>query len=575
MDITKREPETAMRDQKTNSSKQIRKYILTCMILVPLVPMVVILAIGYFYFTSALTSTSTATMRRIAEDHRQMIEAFLMERKTDLEFVLYTHSFDDLRRQERLGAVFENLLRKSNAFADLGLFDENGLHVAYRGPYHLAGKVYKEAVWFREALEKGHYISDVFLGYRNIPHFIVAVSREVDGRKMVIRATIDTVMFNDLVKNVRIGKTGEAYLLNREGILQTERRSGGSLMEKDPEIDTPLVPHPGIQTLVKTGLTGQDYLYATIWMNDQKWELVVRQDKAEVFKALQTTVYLVVLAVVLGGGVIVATAVYLAERIVVRIQKADMDKGHLQNQLVRAGRLAELGEMAAGFAHEINNPLQIIKSEHALIETILEDLKQKQVLTESEDMADLEDSIKQIVLQVNRCAEITHSILKFGRKNKAEIQKVALDQFIPEITKMVQKKAQVQGITVQQHIADDTPQVYGDPAQLQQVLLNLCNNAIDAIYARHGSSGGYLHVEAGPDPDNMIWIKVADNGCGIDEENLQKVFSPFFTTKPVGEGTGLGLSICYGIIAGMGGKMEVSSKSGEGTTFYVRLPTTG
>lgn len=236
-----------MRDRKTNSSRQIRKYILTCMILVPFVPLVVILAIGYVYFTAALTSTSTATMRRIADDHRQMIEAFLMERQTDLEFVLYTNRFDELRQQERLDAVFENLLRKSNAFADLGLFDENGLHVAYRGPHHLAGKIYKDTVWFREALQKGHSTSDVFLGYRNIPHFIVAVSREVDGKKMVIRATIDTVMFNDLVKNVRIGKTGEAYILNRDGILQTERRSGGNLMEKDPEVANPLVPHACIR----------------------------------------------------------------------------------------------------------------------------------------------------------------------------------------------------------------------------------------------------------------------------------------------------------------------------------------
>ena len=389
---------------------------------------------------------------------------------------------------------------------------------------------------------------------------------------MVIRATIDTLMFNDLVKNVRIGKTGEAYILNRDGILQTERRSGGNLMEKDPEVANPLVPHAGIRTFIKTGLTGQDYLYATVWMMDDKWQLVVRQEKAEVFKALQTTVYLVVLAALLGGVIILATAIYLAERVVVRINKADIEKGHLQSQLVRAGRLAELGEMAAGFAHEINNPLQIIKSEHALIETILEDLKQKQVLNESEDVTDLEDSFKQIALQVNRCSEITHSILKFGRKNKTEMQNVALDQFIPEITKMVQKKAQVQGIIVEQHIAEDTPRVYGDPSQLQQVLLNLCNNAIDAIITRHGSAGGFLYVEAGPDADNMIRIKVADNGCGIDEENLQKVFSPFFTTKPVGEGTGLGLSICYGIIAGMGGKMEVSSKPGEGTIFYVRLP---
>ncbi len=561
-----------MHEHVINNYKKIKKYVLICMILVPFIPILVMLAIGYFYFSSALTSTSTATMRRIADDHRQMIEAFLSERKSDLELILYTHDFKRLQRQELLDDIFENLLRKSDAFADLGIFDEHGIHVAYRGPYRLAGKLYRNAAWFKEAVEKGHYISDVFLGYRNIPHFIIAVSREEEGRKIVIRATIDTLTFCDLVGNVRVGKTGEAYILNREGILQTRRRSGGNLMEPGQDAADLPEPHPGIRTFLKSSLGGQDYMYATTWMSGQKWQLVVRQEKSEVFKFLKTTVYLVILSALLGGGAIVATAVFLAERIVQRIKDADMQKERLQDQLVRAGRLAELGEMAAGFAHEINNPLQIIKSEQALIETILEDFKQQQSLSESDDMADFEDSIKQITLQVNRCSEITHSILKFGRKNEPEVQKVSLNQFIPEIIKLVQKKAQVQGITVRQQIADHTPAVACDPTQLQQVLLNLCNNAIDAIYVRHGSAGGNLGVTAAPTEKNMVLIQVTDNGCGVDDENLKKIFSPFFTTKPVGQGTGLGLSICFGIVTAMGGKMEVDSKPGEGTTFSVQLP---
>ena len=564
-----------MRERVINNYIKIKKSVLISMILVPFIPMLVILAIGYFYFSAALTTTSTATMRRIADDHRQMIEAFLSERISDLELILFTHDFERLHRQELLDEIFENLLRKSDAFADLGIFDAQGIHVAYHGPFRLAGKVYRDADWFREALEKGHYISDVFLGYRNIPHFIIAVSREDKGQKIVIRATIDTITFCDLVGNVRVGKTGEAYILNREGVLQTQRRSGGNLMEPDQDAADLLGSHTGIRTFLKSSLNGQDYLYATTWMIGQKWQLVVRQEKGEVFTALKTTVYLVILAVVLGGGAIVATAVFLAERIVQRIKEADIQKERLQEQLVRAGRLAELGEMAAGFAHEINNPLQIIKSEQALIETILEDFKQQQSLSESDDMADFEDSIKQIGLQVNRCSEITHSILKFGRKNESEVQPVLLDKFIPEIIKIVQKKAQVQGVTVQQKITDPTPAVACDPTQLQQVLLNLCNNAIDAIYARHGSAGGKLVVEAGPTENNMVLIKVTDDGCGVDDDNLKKIFSPFFTTKPVGQGTGLGLSICFGIVTAMGGKMEVDSKPGEGTTFSVQLPMAG
>jgi two-component system NtrC family sensor kinase len=117
--------------------------------------------------------------------------------------------------------------------------------------------------------------------------------------------------------------------------------------------------------------------------------------------------------------------------------------------------------------------------------------------------------------------------------------------------------------------------VRADPAQLQQVLINLLNNAMDAIIDRRGTSGGRLSVAVRLTDLGEVKIEVVDNGSGIRPENLEKVFSPFFTTKPVGKGTGLGLSVCYGIVNGMGGSMEVASELGKGTTFTVRLPLAG
>jgi two-component system NtrC family sensor kinase len=228
--------------------------------------------------------------------------------------------------------------------------------------------------------------------------------------------------------------------------------------------------------------------------------------------------------------------------------------------------------MAAGFAHEINNPLQIIKSEQMLIETLMEEMKEEETLKESENLADVEDSLAQIRLQIDRCAKITHAILKFGRQGESSVKDLRLEEFIPEITAMVSKKASVNGIALEENVAEGTPIIHIDPAQLQQVLLNLFNNAMDAIGERHGSSGGALRVETGAGENGQAVIRVQDNGAGISPENLQKVFRPFFTTKPVGQGTGLGLSVCYGIINSMGGTMEVNSEKGVGTTFVIRLP---
>jgi len=558
---------------KQNPYAGLKKTILASMILVPLVPFVLALGIGNYYFTGSLENNTIASIQRIVQDHRQMIESFLMERKADLDFILDAYTFEDLSGSDKLRQTFKNLQKESHAFADLGIFDENGLHVAYHGPYQLSGKVYDQAPWFKAVMKNGFYISNVFLGYRQVPHFVIAVARVNQGRQWVIRATIDTQIFNDLVKKVRIGKTGEAYLLDAKGVFQTERRSGGSLMSKDPDRSKYGPVHDGIKTFIGSDAHGETFLYATTWLKDKTWLLVVRQEKADAFKALRQASYLIFLISVLGGSTIVAVAFFLTGRIIHRMESMDQEKNQMGEQLIHAGRLAEIGEMASGFAHEINNPLQIIKSEYALIDMIFSDLKEKGEIKESEDLAELEDSIDQIKVQVDRCADITQAILQFGRKGEPATKDIDLRTFIPEVTGMVNNKAGVHGIVIEQEIPDQTSEVHGDTRHLQQVLVNLLNNAIDAVIARYGSSGGAIRVESGPAENGYVEIKIRDNGSGISSENLKKLFTPFFTTKPVGKGTGLGLSVCYGIIDKMGGSMSVDSQENIGTTFTIRLPS--
>jgi two-component system, NtrC family, sensor kinase len=551
---------------------KLRRLILAIMILVPSAPFIIVLAIGYYYFTTSLENSAIASLNRIVGDHRQMIESFLRERKADLGFVISSYRFEELSDPQTLYGVFKNLQEKSATFVDLGIFNEEGIHVAYHGPYRLVGKDYSQEDWFRQVMKKGYYVSDIFLGYRRIPHFIIALCREEAGRSWVIRATIDTYMFTDLVEKVRIGKTGEAYILNAEGVFQTARRSGGELMEvDDTQIVTP-APEAQIRTFVKKNAKGEDYLYATTRLRDKDWMLVVRQEEADAFSALRSASYMIILVSLIGAGLIVVVAFYLTGQIIRRMERIDQEKDRLGRQLVRATQLAELGQMAAGFAHEINNPLQIMKSEQTLIDTIFSDLKGRGEVQESEDLREIEDSMAQIKLQIDRCAKITQAILKFGRKSEGTAKDVDLVGFIPEVTAMISKKASVSGIALKEEVAVNTPAVHVDSSQLNQVLINLLNNAIDAIVEKHGAEGGALTVSAGPDMDGKVFISVNDNGSGISPEDLKKIFTPFFTTKPVGQGTGLGLSVCLGIIDSMGGVMEVSSEKGVGTTFIIHLP---
>ena len=561
--------------QEAQKSYKLKRFILVNMIIVPFIPFMMAIGVSFYYFTTSLENNTEASMKRIVFDHRNMIESFLVERKADLEFVTNAFPYDEINHQQSIDSIFENLKKQSGAFIDLGLFDPQGLHVRYSGKYELQGKTYADEFWFKQVMQNGSYISDIFLGYRRIPHFVVAIRHGSGENTWVLRATIDTLYFDRMISQVRIGKTGEAYILNKEGISQSERRSSNiQVMEKDPEFVDLSKSEELIHTFIKTDSSGIKYLYATTWLKDKEWMLVVRQEKKDAYRFLYTAAYINLVIMIIGLAVIIVAATFITARILKQIEKLGREKKNLGNQLIRAAQLAEIGEMAAGFAHEINNPLQIIKSEHAMIESILEDISGTIDGVEKQNINEIEDSLSQIKLQVNRCSEITHAILRFGRKNEIRQQVLNPCRIIPEIVHMIEKKAEVNGIEIMQYFSEYTPKFMGDASQFQQVMLNLFNNAMDAVIERHGSKGGMLKIETGIKDDKFLTIKITDNGTGISRENLSKIFSPFFTTKPVGKGTGLGLSVCYGIIESFGGTMEVKSEDKTGTAFIIILPAT-
>jgi two-component system NtrC family sensor kinase len=405
-----------------------------------------------------------------------------------------------------------------------------------------------------------------------VPHFIIPTTKNKHGRTWVLRATIDTYLFSEMVRKVRIGKSGEAYILNKKGIFQTLRRSGGELLAKSPDDGNLLTPHQGTISLLKSDQNGEEFLYATCWLNDINWLLIVRQGKKDAFQALSEAINQVILICILGGIFIVGLAFYITNRLINQIEQAETAKEKLDQQLIVAGRLAEIGEMSAGFAHEINNPLQVIRAEQKLMETIMHEMIQKGDLPQGEDLNELAESLNQIQIQVDRCAQITQSVLKFARKTDPNPRRLNLAEFVGQASSLFSKKAQVSGVSLEIKNTSQSCWVNADPGQLQQVVLNLLNNAFDAVEAKNDSQGQGLVTVSVETGDSQALLRIQDNGKGIDSENLKRIFTPFFTTKPVGQGTGLGLPVCYGIVEKMGGSIKVQSSVGKGSTFIIALP---
>ncbi|WP_163810880.1 sensor histidine kinase [Pseudodesulfovibrio sp. JC047] len=552
-------------NKKTMFSRVHRLLFLT-MIMVPAVPLCLAAGIGFFSYVDTTNTFATDAIEQVAVDHRNMITVFLDERRADLESILALVQVESLSGPEGQKEMGRVLRASGGVFQDMGIIDPEGIQTAYSGPYALVGKRYSAAAWYRETRKHGYYVSDVFLGYRNVPHFVVAVARRIQGRIWVLRATIDSKLFGRLVEQVSIGDSGEAYILNKDGVFQTDRRSYGDLLEQDgfvyPSQDSSVMTFTGTDTDV-------DYLFASATMNDGKWRLIVRQKKDEAFQSTMFAVYTVVLILLCGGVVIVVLAVVVSRRVLDTLKRQAEEVDILENQLLQAARLAELGEMAAGFAHEINNPLQVMKTDTALLELTLGDLEEKG--TDASLCDEAREVVEQFSIQIGRCAAITREILRFGRHDAPELQPLALPTYIPEVGAMVQGKAEVHGIDLRFDVDENVPIIAADPGQLQQVLINLLNNAIYAVVDRHGPEGGEISVSVRNVQGSAV-IRVADNGTGMSQDVQSKIFLPFYTTKPPGQGTGMGLPVCHTIIDSLGGELTVESTRGQGTTFVMSIP---
>jgi len=229
----------------------------------------------------------------------------------------------------------------------------------------------------------------------------------------------------------------------------------------------------------------------------------------------------------------------------------------IQAQLIRSEKLASLGELVAGIAHEINNPLTGILVFSSLV------TNDKKL-----DPA-LKDDMEMVVRETKRCADIVKGLLEFSREYPPQTEQISLNEIMDKALSLVCHQSSFHNLTLEKAFDPDLPLITADPNQVEQVFINILLNASQAM-----PSGGNLRLRTGISPDtSAAFVDISDTGCGIPEENLGRIFDPFYTTKS--RGTGLGLSVSYGIIENHGGKIEVTSEVGVGTKFSIFLPLVG
>jgi two-component system NtrC family sensor kinase len=527
--------------------------------------LVPLFALGYVIhneFRQTYEEKLTDNLRLMVANRRDAISMFLGERVVQLQMLADIHSFDEMADQAYLNRVFEAVHGTSSSFFDLGVIGQNGGHVAYCGPFDLMDVNYRDEPWFHQVMLKGLYISDVFMGFRNFPHFIIAVKRQEAGRTWILRATIDSEVFTSLVRNVRTGKQGDAYIVNDRDVLQTPSRFGGKALTRAA---LPALPQGEGVEIASWRRDGAPVIAGITPLPDTNWRLVIMENPDEELSPLVRTRSIIYALLGACGLMIFLGAYVTVSSAVSRLRASDRQRADMDAAVMQSSKMASLGKLAAGVAHEVNNPLSIIRESAGWIRDIINDGE----LGEGPAVDELEEAVSDIDRHVERARTVTHRMLGFARRMEPLQEDVDLNMLANQTASFLENETRHRNIALKTDLDPELPLITTDANQLQQVILNLLENAIDAI-----DRDGEITVVSRVDRDGVV-LNIADSGEGILKENLGKVFDPFFTTKPTGEGTGLGLSIVYSALSKLGGTIKVNSDPGQGTTFTIRLPITG
>jgi signal transduction histidine kinase len=484
----------------------------------------------------------------------------LEERRAALRFIEEDNSCEVLHDPARLATILENLKKGFGGFVDLGMIDATGKQRAYVGPYKLRGIDYSGQEWFKEVKSRGVYISDVFLGFRHVPHLVIAIKHTLPKAGCyVLRASLDTEKFKDLLSGLEMAGMGDAFIINHEGLLQTPSHSHGKVLDK---ISLPIPEYaPETRVFEWKKADGVPIIIGYRHITDTPFVLMVVKQKPLLMKPwyetrTKLTWFLavsvsVILLVILGGGTYLVNKIY----------QADQRRLMILHQVEYASKMASLGRLAAGVAHEINNPLAIINEKAGYIQDLI---TYKKEYAEDRKLMELVESI---LSSVERCSTITRRLLSFARHVDVRVKTINLSETIEEVLSFLRKEAEYRSIALSVKVPQDIPPFESDRGRLQEIFLNLFNNAFAAM-----SDGGHLDITARREDENFVSVTITDDGCGMSEADLKRIFEPFFSTKKESGGTGLGLSITYGLVQEIGGSISVQSEVGKGTSFVVMLP---
>ncbi|MBI5115419.1 histidine kinase [Candidatus Poribacteria bacterium] len=541
--------------------RRLRRNLQAAILTAFMVPLAIMSLYFHMQFNFTLKESGKLHLTTLAESQRNTIDLFLQERVVNIFNLFHRYDFTLEPTPDNMRRNLERLLEMSDAFVDVGFLEGSGVQIGYAGPYaYLQGKDYSGETWFRTLIDhdQNYHISDIYLGFRQKPHFTIAVKQIFDGNPYVMRATLDPDKFYLFLRTIGRGKGANSTLINKEGKYQVVDPDRGRVLDSSDYMP----PREAVSGANEVKTNGDAELMAYAWLKEVPWVLVVNQPLriayAQMYRARR-----ILIAATFALVIVMSAAVWLiTNKLLRRAEETDLSRKELRSQLLHAAKLVSVGELAGGVAHEINNPLAIISAESGVIRDMLDPQFGMDCSPEK-----IRKELDHIDTAVFRARDITQKLLSIVRKNEPRLTSCSVNRLLEDVVSgLMEKEFSVSGIQLFRDFDPHVPEIMLDADQMRQVFLNIVNNARDALEGSGAITLGTSH------DDKLVRVKITDTGKGMTSEQMEKIFLPFYSTKDVGKGTGLGLSISLSIVQAVGGRIEVQSMPGAGSSFTIVLP---
>ncbi len=550
--------------------------LIVLLIVLVLIPSTIISVLSHYQYQDLLHHDEiTRFFQHLKQSHSQ-VNQHLEERKALISFISRTTELQQLAKPDQLGQLLHSIRIDYPDITDLELINESGEIIGHAGEHQPSDKSYEDSRWLDETV-KGRMMFSSFFNEQSDSSFIaVSVSQKQATQEgvLILRFWIESHVLYPFTEDRGSTTFSDIFIIDSNKNVLTIPLKYGSIGKKNPfasiQFTSNSIPsdlfdeQPDLfdkkdgEVTIQDSSAGNSVLLASTILSHGEFRLIFAKEMGVLSKArLLIRVKLIAIFVTCT---IVAFLVILeiSQGITRHIQESNKKRQLFLAEVEHSNKLASIGRLAAGIAHEINNPLSIINQKAGLIEDFIE---MSEDFTHRQAIMDTLDGIQDSVL---RCKTITHRLLGFARQEDVHTELLDINIILREVIDFLAKEATYAQIRIDFELEPEIPTILSDRTQLQQIFLNITSNAIDAI----GSHGRILLSTHQVDEDH-IQVNITDDGPGIDEEVKKHIFDPFFTTKETGKGTGLGLSITYGLVQKLGGKIEVLSEVGKGTTFEI------